>query len=145
MKAVVQRVKYAKVLVDQKVISQIDKGFLVLLGIEESDTVQKLNWITNKVANLRIMADANNKMNKSLKEVKGEILVVSQFTLYGDCAKGNRPSFIKAAKPEKAKKLYELFISKLQAFGLKVKSGIFKAYMGIELINDGPVTIVIEN
>jgi len=145
MKAVIQRVKKAKVLVKNKLVSQINSGFLVFLGVGKNDTKEQVEWLAKKIVNLRIFSDKNSKMNKSLKEVDGEILVVSQFTLYGDCRKGNRPSFVKAADPKKAEKLYNLFIDKAEFLGIKVKSGVFRAMMDIELVNDGPVTILIEN
>lgn len=145
MRIVVQRVKTASVSVNGRLISQINKGFLVFLGISKDDNEQKINYLANKVVNLRLMADSDDKMNLSLKDVKGEILIVSQFTLYGDCQKGNRPSFIKAAEPQKAEKLYQLFIQKCKGSNLKVKNGVFGAKMSIELINDGPVTIIIDN
>jgi len=144
MRAVVQRVKKAKVFVNNKIISQINSGFLVFLGIAQDDTEKELDWLVKKIVNLRIMADEKNKMNKSLKETNGELLVVSQFTLYGDCQKGNRPSFIKAADHKKAEKLYNLFINKTKSLGIKVKSGIFGAMMQANLINDGPVTIIVD-
>jgi len=145
MRVVVQRVKTASVNINGRLISQINKGFLVFLGISKDDNEQKINYLANKVVNLRIMADSDDKMNLGLKDVKGEILIVSQFTLYGDCQKGNRPSFIKAAKPQKAEKLYQLFIQKCKEPNLKVKNGVFGAKMSIELINDGPVTLIIDN
>jgi len=144
MRAIVQRVKRAKVIVGGKVVAQIGKGFLVLLGVSQEDTEKEVDWLVEKVCNLRIMSDEKEKMNKSLKEVGGKLLVVSQFTLYGDCLKGRRPSFIKAAKPEKAKKLYNLFIQKAKDYRIKVEAGIFGAMMAVELVNDGPVTLIIE-
>ncbi len=145
MKAVIQRVKKAKVLVYNKVVAQINSGFLVFLGIAQDDTEKELNWLVKKIVNLRIMSDEQGKMNKSLKDVGGQLLLVSQFTLYGDCRKGNRPSFIKAAEPKKAEGLYNLFIAKAESLGIKIKSGIFKAMMKIELTNDGPVTIIVDS
>jgi len=144
MKAVIQRVKKAKVLVNKKVVTQIASGFLVFLGIAHNDTEKELDWLVKKIVNLRIMSDEQGKMNKSLKETDGEMLLVSQFTLYGDCTKGNRPSFVKAAEPKKAERLYNLFISKTKSLGVKVKSGIFKAMMEVELVNDGPVTLIVD-
>lgn len=145
MRVIIQRVKTANVSINGKLISQINKGFLVFLGISKDDNEQKINYLANKVVNLRIMADSDDKMNLSLKDVKGEILIVSQFTLYGDCQKGNRPSFIKAAEPQKAEKFYQLFIQKCKESNLKVKNGVFGAKMSIKLINDGPVTLIIDN
>ena len=144
MKAVIQRVKQAKVIVDKKLISQINKGFLVFLGIKTTDSQKQVEKLAQKIAKLRIMSDKKGKMNKSLKETQGQILVVSQFTLYADCSKGNRPSFIKAAKPIKAKELYDLFIEKIKNSGIVVKTGVFGVLSAIELINDGPVTIIID-
>jgi len=144
MKAVIQRVKQAKVIVDKKLISQINKGFLVFLGIKTTDSQKQVEKLAQKIAKLRIMSDKKGKMNKSLKETQGQILVVSQFTLYADCSKGNRPSFIKAAKPIKAKELYDLFIEKIKNSGIIVKTGVFGVLSAIELINDGPVTIIID-
>jgi len=144
MKTVIQRVKKAKVIVDKKVVSQINSGFLVFLGIGQDDTEKQADWLAKKIVNLRVLSDESNKMNKSLKEVGGELLVVSQFTLYGDVRAGNRPSFIKAADVQKAEKLYNLFIDKAKSLGVKVKSGVFRAMMEIELVNDGPVTIIID-
>jgi len=143
MRLVIQRVSQAKVTVNKKVVSQISKGFLVLLGIAQDDTEEKLDWLVKKLASLRIMADKKGKMNLGLKDVGGEVLVVSQFTLLADCKKGNRPSFIKAASPEKGKKYYNLFIEKLKAQGLKVQSGVFGAMMEVSLTNAGPVTIIL--
>jgi len=145
MKVVVQRVSQAQVKVKNKVVSQIGPGFLVFLGVAEDDTEKKIHWLARKTAQLRILRDKQGKMNQSLLEVGGEVLVVSQFTLYGDCKKGNRPSFVQAAKPKKAERFYHLFIENLKSFGLIVKSGIFRAMMEVELINDGPVTIIISN
>lgn len=145
MKAIIQRVSLAQVIVKKKVISQIGPGFLVLLGISQNDTKDKAEWLAEKTVNLRIMADKDEKMNLSLKDVSGEMLVVSQFTLYGDCQKGNRPSFIKAAKPEKAQQLYNLFLAKVGSLGIKVQSGIFGARMKVKLVNDGPVTLIVNS
>lgn len=144
MRAVIQRVKKAQVKIKEKIVSKIGRGLLVFLAIRDDDTEEKLDWLAEKVANLRIMADEQDKMNLSVLETKGEILVVSQFTLYGDCQKGRRPSFVKAAEPKKAQEFYNLFIKKLKNYGLRVKEGIFGARMQVELINDGPVTIIIE-
>lgn len=144
MKVVIQRVKKAKVIINSKVVSQIGKGFLVLLGVSQEDTEKEADWMVEKVVNLRIMSDEKQKMNKSLKEVGGQLLVVSQFTLYGECLRGRRPSFVKAAKPEKAERLYNLFVQKAKEYGIKVESGIFGAMMEVELTNDGPVTLIIE-
>ena len=122
MKLVIQRVKKAKVEVDEKVIGEIKEGFLVLLGIEEKDTKKEADWLVNKLCNLRIFEDENEKMNLSLKDINGELLIISQFTLYGECEKGNRPSFIKAARPEIAEPLYEYFKEECRKIGVKVES-----------------------
>ena len=145
MKIVVQRVKNAKVEVDEKVVGKIGKGFLVLLGITHDDTKEIADYLVKKLCNLRVFEDENEKMNLSLKDVEGELLIVSQFTLYADCSKGNRPSFISAAKPEKAEELYNYFCEKCnKEYELKVEKGIFGADMKVSLLNDGPVTIIIE-
>ena len=145
MKAVVQRVKKAKVVVNNKIIGSIRKGLLVLLGVTHEDTEENADFLVQKILKLRIFNDENDKMNLSVKDVGGEILVVSQFTLYADTvSSGNRPSFTNAAKPDKANKLYEYFKEKCKSEGIKVQSGEFGAHMEVELLNDGPVTIVIE-
>jgi len=145
MKAVVQRVKSAKVLVDGRVLGKIDQGLLVFLGIARDDDESDLAFLTSKIPDLRIFADASEKFNLSLKEVGGEILVVSQFTLYGDCRKGRRPSFTEAADPHLAKDLYERFIFRLKEQGIPVQTGEFQATMEVHLINDGPVTLILES
>ncbi len=145
MRAVVQRVKYAKVSVNEKVIGQIDKGVMLLLGIEENDDVKDLDYMCDKTINLRIFEDEDGKMNKSLIDVEGSILVISQFTLYGDARKGRRPSFITAADPSKAIPLYEKFIEKIKESGIKTERGEFGADMQVELLNDGPVTILLDS
>lgn len=144
MKVVLQKVKTANVKVDNKIVGEISKGVLVLLGISNTDTEKEADWLINKIIKLRIFEDENKKMNKSLIDINGEILIVSQFTLYGDCRKGLRPSFTEAAKPEKAKILYDYFIEKLKKTGIKVKTGIFQEHMEVSLVNDGPVTMIIE-
>ncbi|CCK79313.1 D-aminoacyl-tRNA deacylase [Desulfobacula toluolica] len=144
MKAVVQRVKKAQVKIDNTIVSSIGNGLLVLLGVQEDDTQKDADFLVEKVINLRIFEDDNGKMNISLKDVKGELLVVSQFTLLGDCRKGRRPSFIKAAPPEKAIELYEYFISQALKFGIATKSGVFQAMMDVSLINQGPVTLLLD-
>ena len=145
MRAVVQRVKSASVTVDGQRISEIGKGFLVLLGVGQADTDADLDYMVNKVANLRVFEDDEGRMNRSLLEVGGEALVVSQFTLFGDCRKGRRPSFIDAARPEKADAMYEAFMQALSKLGIPVKAGIFQAMMDVALINDGPVTILLDS
>jgi len=145
MLAVIQRVSQAQVSVKDKIISQINKGFVVLLGVIKNDTDKDLDYLVKKISQLRIMADNNQKMNLSLKDVNGEILVISQFTLAGNVQKGNRPSFINAAEPAIGEKYYQLFIEKLQADDLKVSTGKFGAYMQLDLTNDGPTTIIINS
>lgn len=144
MKALIQRVKSASVTIDGELYSKIGKGLLVFLGVEKEDTVENCEKLSQKVLNLRIFEDENDKMNLSVNDVKGEILVVSQFTLCGDCKKGTRPSFDKAAHPDIAVKLYEDFVEKIRASGLKTETGKFRAVMDVELINDGPVTFMVE-
>lgn len=144
MKALIQRVKRASVTIGGELYSKIDKGLLVFLGVEKEDTVENCEKISQKVLNLRIFEDENDKMNLSVNDVKGEILVVSQFTLCGDCKKGTRPSFDKAAHPDIAVKLYEDFVGKIRASGLKTETGKFRAMMDVELVNDGPVTFMVE-
>ena len=144
MRAVVQRVSSSKVTVDGEVTGEINKGLLVLLGVTHEDTSKDVDYIIDKVLNLRIFEDENEKMNLSLKDVGGQLLIVSQFTLYGNCSDGNRPSFIEAAKPEEAIPLYEYFCDECTKRGFDVQKGIFGADMKVQLLNDGPVTIVIE-
>lgn len=144
MKLVVQRVKKAEVKVDGNIIGKIDKGFLVLIGIKVGDTKEQADYLVKKLCNLRVFSDENDKMNLSIKDVKGKLLIVSQFTLYGDCSQGNRPSFIEAARPEEANPLYEYFYNQCELNNIEVQKGIFGADMKVELINDGPVTIIIE-
>ena len=144
MKVVVQRVKNASVTIDDKIYSHIDAGMLILFFLQKGDTEDKLDWIANKIMSLRFFEDENGKMNKSIRDVKGDIMVVSQFTLAADCKKGTRPSFDNAENPEAAKQLYEKFISILKKEGLNVQNGVFAAMMQVSLINDGPVTFVIE-
>ena len=144
MKFVIQRVEKASVEVDRKTISEIKKGYLVLIGIANEDTKDNADYLINKLINLRVFEDKDGKMNLSLKDVDGELLLVSQFTLYGDCSRGNRPSFSQAAKPEEANKLYEYIVEECKQKVETVKSGVFGANMKINLINDGPVTIIME-
>ena len=145
MKAVIQRVQYASVAVEGNIIGKSEKGFLILLGITHEDTEKDVLWLANKIKDLRVFEDENGKMNLSLEEVKGEVLIVSQFTLYGNCMKGRRPAFIDAARPELAIPLYEKFLETFQSFGIKTESGKFGADMKVELLNDGPVTLIIES
>ena len=144
MKLVVQRVKNAKVDVDNKTVGRIEKGFLVLLGVTHTDTKETADYLVKKLCNLRVFEDEKGKMNLSIKDVKGKLLIVSQFTLYADCTGGNRPSFINAAKPEIANELYEYFCKECQNKGIEVEKGIFGADMKVSLLNDGPVTIILE-
>lgn len=144
MKLVIQRVSHSKVEVDSKIIGEIEKGFLVLLGVGPEDTTEIADFLVEKLCNLRVFEDENQKMNLSIKDIDGELLIVSQFTLYADCKKGNRPSFTNAAKPEKANEVYEYFIEKCRDKVRKVEHGEFGADMKVSLLNDGPVTIILE-
>lgn len=143
MKAVIQRVSNACVSISGNVYSSINSGMLVLFCVEKDDTEDKLDWMVNKILSLRFFEDDNEKMNKSILDVSGEILVVSQFTLAADCKKGTRPSFDNAETPEKAKMMYEKFVNKLSSHNLTVKTGVFAAMMQVSLVNDGPVTFVL--
>lgn len=145
MRAVIQRVRSASVKVDGELVSEIGAGLLIFLGIAHDDTETELEYIANKVANLRIFEDADGKMNCSLLDIGGEALVVSQFTLYGDCRKGRRPSFIDAARPEVANALYEQFITALEQQNIPTQGGTFQAMMDVQLVNDGPVTILLDS
>ncbi len=144
MKFVIQRVKSASVEVDKKIVSEIKNGFLVLIGITHNDTKEVADYLINKLVNLRIFKDENDKLNLSLNQINGELLLVSQFTLYGDCSRGNRPSFTEAAEPKYANELYEYIIDECKKKVPIVKSGIFGADMKVSLLNDGPVTIIME-
>ena len=144
MKLVIQRAKKAKVSVEGKITGQIEKGFLVLLGVGQGDTKENADYLVKKLCNLRVFEDENEKMNLGLKEINGKLLVISQFTLYADCSKGNRPSFINAASPEIAEELYQYFMEECKKQGIEVEHGIFGAHMEVDFINDGPVTIIIE-
>ncbi len=144
MKIVIQRVSRAEVKVEGKIVGKISIGFLVLIGITHTDTKKEADFLADKIANLRIFEDKENKMNLALKDVEGSVLLISQFTLYGDASKGRRPSFTEAAKPERAIPLYEYFIKKITDSGIKVETGIFGAKMEVNLTNSGPVTIIIE-
>lgn len=145
MRAVVQRVSKANVVVEGEVVGSIDKGLLVFLGVGEEDNKNDLEYLVDKVLGLRIFQDENDKMNLSLLDVKGELLVISQFTLYGDVRKGKRPSFTESAHPDIANGLYEEFISSAKDAGVKVEKGVFGAHMDVSLINDGPVTIMLDS
>lgn len=145
MRTVIQRVKSSSVTVSGEIVGKIGKGLLVLLGVSDEDTEKDANYLVEKTLNLRIFEDSEDKMNLSLLDIKGEILVVSQFTLYGDARKGRRPSFIKAAPPEKANQLYEYFVSELSKQVSRVETGKFQAMMDVALVNDGPVTILLDS
>ena len=144
MKVLIQRVKEASVKIDGEMYSSINKGILALVGIEKGDTLEQVQKAAKKLTNLRIFPDENDKMNFSLIDIQGEMLIVSQFTLCGDCKKGTRPSFDKSAPPEIANDLYEKFVSEVQTYGIKTQTGKFAAMMDVSLINDGPVTFMIE-
>ena len=145
MRAVIQRVSRATVSVDGEIVGQIEKGLLVLLGVSVDDAEKDANYLVEKTLNLRIFEDAEDKMNLSILDIKGELLVVSQFTLYGDARKGRRPSFIEAAAPEEANRLYEFFVAEARKQIAKVETGKFQAMMDVELVNDGPVTILLDS
>jgi D-aminoacyl-tRNA deacylase len=145
MKAVVQRVTEASVAVDGNIVSGIGSGLMVLLGVADGDTKKDADFLVDKIINLRIFDDAQGKMNISLLDVKGELLVVSQFTLLGDCRKGRRPSYVQAATPDKANDLYEYFIRKAKESGIETQSGVFQAKMSVSLVNDGPVTLILHS
>lgn len=144
MRVVLQRVKEASVTVDQEVVGQIKQGFLLLVGVTHEDTIDQVNWLADKIAGLRVFEDEEERMNRSLQDVDGQILSVSQFTLYGDVKKGRRPAFTEAAKPDVANALYEAFNERLRAQGLIVETGQFGSMMDIALVNDGPVTLILE-
>ena len=146
MKAVIQRVSHSSVTIDGKIVATIQKGLLVLVGIEDFDSQEDITWLTSKIANLRIFGDENDVMNLSLKDTNGDVIVVSQFTLHASTKKGNRPSYIKAAKPEIAIPLYENFVQQMELeLGKKIQTGKFGADMKVALVNDGPVTIIIDS
>ncbi|MBS4539692.1 D-tyrosyl-tRNA(Tyr) deacylase [Clostridium sp. D2Q-11] len=145
MRAVIQRVSTAKVTVDNNISGEISKGLLVLLGIGEEDSLDDIKYLSDKIINLRIFEDENERMNLSLLDIKGELLIVSQFTLYGDCRKGRRPNFMSAAKPKDANILYEKIISTCSEYDINVESGEFGADMKVDLVNDGPVTILLDS
>ncbi|MFZ5351397.1 MAG: D-aminoacyl-tRNA deacylase [Bacillota bacterium] len=145
MRAVVQRVSSGSVEVEGKVVGSIDAGFVVLLGVSEKDSMEDVKYMVDKVLNLRIFEDEDEKLNLSLLDVRGELLVVSQFTLYGDCRKGRRPNFMSAAKPEKADELYKEFVNMSRAMGIKTETGVFQANMKVNIVNDGPVTVIVDS
>ncbi|MBE4908102.1 D-tyrosyl-tRNA(Tyr) deacylase [Bacillus luteolus] len=145
MRVVVQRAKHARVIVDDTVVGSIDHGLMLLVGVTHSDTVEDVKYLSEKIVNLRIFEDDAGKMNLSLLDVKGQILSVSQFTLYGDCRKGRRPNFMEAAKPDYAEELYELFNQELRNKGIEVSTGQFGAMMDVQFTNVGPVTLILES
>lgn len=145
MKLLIQRSKKSKVLVDNKIVGEIEKGLVVLVGFTHKDTIDDIKRLTKKLANLRIFDDDNHIMNKSILDVKGQILSISQFTLYADCKKGNRPSYINSMKANEAKKLYELFNEEIKKYNIHLETGIFQSDMLVEISNDGPVTIILES
>ncbi|MFN8577397.1 MAG: D-aminoacyl-tRNA deacylase [Candidatus Sericytochromatia bacterium] len=144
MKIVLQRVSYGSVKVDNTIVGEISKGFVILFGVGQEDTEKNADFLADKCLNLRIFEDEQGKMNLSINDIKGEILVVSQFTLYGDTKKGRRPSFVNAGSPEKAEELYNYFVKKLRESKLKVETGIFRADMKVEIHNSGPVTFILD-
>lgn len=145
MRAVVQRVTHARVTVDKEIVGDISRGLLVLLGVAKEDTEADADYLAEKIKGLRVFEDASGKMNLSLSEAEGSIMVVSQFTLYGDVRRGKRPSFDQAAPPEKARQLYEYFVERVRDAGLRCQTGTFQATMQVELVNDGPVTILLDS
>ena len=145
MRAVVQRVAKAGVSVDNELVGSIGQGLVVLLGVGREDTEKDMGYLAEKVVNLRIFDDENGKMNISVLDIKGELLVVSQFTLYGDCRKGKRPGYDRAARPEAAAELYKGFVERCKDYGIKVETGVFQAMMQVELQNDGPVTLLLDS
>ncbi|MGX8236018.1 D-aminoacyl-tRNA deacylase [Exiguobacterium undae] len=144
MRVVLQRVKEASVTVEGAITGQIDQGFLLLVGVTHEDTLEQVNWLADKIAGLRVFEDEEERMNRSLQDVDGQILSVSQFTLYGDVKKGRRPAFTEAAKPDLANELYEAFNARLRMQGVTVETGQFGAMMDVALVNDGPVTLILE-
>ena len=145
MRAVVQRVRKGSVEIEEKEIGKIEKGLVILLGVGQSDVEKDAEYLAEKIVNLRIFEDKEGKMNLSVKDINGQILVISQFTLYGDCKKGRRPSFISAALPDKAVKLYDYFVKSIKNYGLKIETGEFQAMMLVKIYNDGPVTILLDS
>ena len=145
MRAVVQRVKKSRVTVEDKIVGEINHGLMVLLGVGQGDSDSDVLYLTEKLVNLRIFEDTEGKMNKSILDTGGELLVVSQFTLYGDCRKGRRPGFDSAAKPDVAKELYNNFVNKCREYGINTETGIFQADMLVDISNDGPVTILLDS
>jgi D-tyrosyl-tRNA(Tyr) deacylase len=144
MRAVVQRVAHSGVTVEEKIVGKIDEGLCILLGVGVGDAEEDAEWLADKIVNLRIFEDGGGKMNRSLLETGGGVLVVSQFTLYGDCRKGRRPSFVKAASAEEGNRLYEYFVERVKLYGIKTECGIFQTHMRVEILNDGPVTLILD-
>ena len=144
MRAVVQKVKQSSVVVEENTLAQIDSGLLVLLGVGREDSEEKADWLARKIVHLRIFEDENGKLNRSLLDAGGQMLVVSQFTLYGDCRKGRRPSFVQAAAPDLATELYLYFVQQVRSLGIAVQTGQFRAMMDVRLVNHGPVTLILE-
>ena len=145
MRLLIQRVKEASVVVDAREVARIGPGAVILLGVARGDTDHDAHYLARKAFQLRIFDDASGKLNEAIDVVKGSFLVVSQFTLYADCSKGNRPSYIEAAEPQEAERLYQVFVEALRAMGAKVQTGVFRAHMDVSLINDGPVTVMMES
>jgi len=145
MKLVVQRVSHASVTVEGNVVGKINEGLMILIGAKKGDTEKDVEYCVEKALNLRIFTDENDKMNLSVKDINGELLLISQFTLYGNTSHGRRPDFIDAESPERANELYELFVEKAKQSGLKVQTGVFRADMKVELLNNGPVTLIVES
>lgn len=145
MKALIQRITQAKVEIDNKIVGEIGPGFLILLGVGQNDTERDIDYLVNKIINLRVFADEKNKFNLSIKDIKGSLLIVSQFTLFADTKKGNRPGFTNAAPPAAAVNLYNKFVEKCKATGLNTQTGLFATHMQISLVNDGPVTIMLDS
>ncbi len=145
MRTVLQRVTQAGVKVDGRIVGSIERGLLIFLGVSKADSSQDADYLAEKITNLRIFADQNGKMNRSIAQAGGAVLVVSQFTLYGDCRKGRRPSFDEAAAPDEAVRLYNYFVERLKAHGVPISTGVFQAHMQVSLINDGPVTFLLES
>ena len=144
MRAIIQKVKEARAIFEGEVLGEIETGLCVLLGVKVGDTEKESAWMAEKLVNLRVFEDESEKLNRSLLDVKGEVLLISQFTVYGDCKKGRRPSFTEAAPPGTAKRLYELTAEKIRSHGVPVKTGMFQTHMVIEIANDGPVTLIID-
>jgi D-tyrosyl-tRNA(Tyr) deacylase len=144
MRAIIQRVREAKATFEGEILGEIKSGLCVLLGVKVRDTEKESAWMAEKLVNLRVFEDETEKLNRSILDIKGEMLLISQFTVYGDCRKGRRPSFTESAPPGEAKRLYELTIEKVKSYGVPVKTGMFQTHMVIEIVNDGPVTLLLD-